>query len=174
MKREDLYASNLAPLQTYCKLIIELLHKSKCPKDYHQSVMNHVLRKCIRYATDSVSRFPGSGKDNALYISEAAQAQRATGDHKGLVCDHVIPVGVLTSEISRIWEIESWRDAELMDFLLEYAITAVITADEDGRLVDQGLRRKMPNGQTTLTPDIDKFARYKVCKISCVERTVEG
>jgi hypothetical protein len=181
MEFEKLYEPNKQALDDYCEILLMLRdvlgRKERAKKN--TNVLCYLIRSVIRDATDQVTRYSGSGKDAAQWISEDAKAfLESTGkidkakcfDNKHFVFEHVIPIRVLVSNILQRWT--HWTKKELRKFLLDYSVTAVISNSENNRLnpkfnttLGSDLRNDMPrtgsDGNTAaLGTDTNWRARY--------------
>ena len=130
------------------------------------AVINRMISHAIRNATDSAHPFgySDSGKYAAQWISEDAKMDLLNGSSAGLICEHVIPVSVMTSVIIDHWDDGSWDTKRLKCFFEKYSITAIVTERDNERLKTKGVHQAMPPGKTI----DDKFSRYEVAGIKLV------
>lgn len=166
---------NEEALLTYCDVLLKLrdmqdrenLAKPRAELSPTNSVINRIISRAIRGATDSAHPFGYSdtGKDAARYISEDAFFQKEKGKTEGLICEHVIPISVLTKHILDAWA--DWKREELFQCFLDYSITAVVTKEENKRLKEKGVHQTMPLGKTIN----DKFSRYEFADIQWKKRS---
>lgn len=166
---------NLKALTAYCEVLLLLRDMQDEPyrgrrptrRDGNMppksSVINRMISHAVRKATDSAHPFNYSdtNKDAAVFISHKACEQLKQGDKDGLVGDHTIPVSELEDYIRDQWI--NWKGdlpnqiEMLSKCFIDYSVTTILTAEENGRLNKAKLRTCMPLGKTIN----DTFSRYE-------------
>ncbi len=166
MTQHKLDDDNEKALRSYCGILLSLRkmlateNPNSGKKDPVNSPIRRVIAATVRLATHSAHSYgySDSGKLAAHFISKGAAAKLESGNNTDLVCEHVIPVGVLNGHIVQGWD--KWNVEHLMACFRHFSVTAVITKEEDAQINRAGLRSKMPEGFSGLSDTCDKFARY--------------
>ncbi|TXT26588.1 MAG: hypothetical protein FD134_518 [Gallionellaceae bacterium] len=134
--------SNDKALDAFCEVLLALqnmqdsenLKKPKSELSEKNAVTNRIIALTIRQATHSAHPFGYSdgGKRVAQFISETALSQlECNGDSDNLICEHIIPISVLTKRITDNWSEWSSSNDNLKRCFKEYSATAIITVEED-------------------------------------------
>jgi hypothetical protein len=174
---------NTDALLAYCEILLKLremqdkdnLSRRKAGEKVsllpRNAVINRMISHAIRNATDSAHPFgySDSGKYAAQWISEDALTDLRNGNPSCLICEHVIPVSVLTSEMFSRWDKECWDTNRLKSFFESYSITAIVSDRDNEQLKSKGVHQAMPPGKVI----DDKFSRYELAGIQLVGGRLE-
>jgi hypothetical protein len=112
------------------------------------------VRCLLREASLKAAKKDGQ---RARFISRAALYWRRNGQQARTVREHIVPLG----EVIRLTATKTPTVKELAAAVEECRYVAIITKNEDRRLVSAGLKDCMPEGWD----GVDKHARYLVARI---------
>ena len=126
------------------------------------------VRSDYRYISDGTKeRLKDSPNPNYNHVYD----KKAHPEYENLTSEHTIPVSVIVDYLLDTNN-DSWTEERLADFLEKVSGIALVTNEEDKRLNDAGLQRKLPAG-TTLDDIVNGKAehtiRYKVAGVSVTE-----
>lgn len=147
--------------EKHCEIVEWLLKRS----DREHPAVKHHIRAAIREASNHVGQSSGTPKESAHYMSRAAEKLMQEGKFDGLVAEHVVPVSELNQLIV---DLANQSAYEIADVLRKYAIRAVITSEEDKKLKESGLQKKMPE-RWREADSLNPFARYEKVMIPLVK-----
>jgi len=127
----------------YCEVTYDFLKR----EDRENPAIKSIIRYVVREACNHCSDLPGyDNKLGAEMVSALAEKQIAAGGNlAGLVGEHVVPVSVINK---KLLELPASRLSieEISITVKELSKRAVITKDEDQKLRQKQLSKKMPNG----------------------------
>lgn len=119
------------------------------------------LREVIFFQWEGPRLPPGGTRSAQLPHSPAARAQRATGDHSGLVYEHVRPLSTVIRQLLD----HAPEDVDSLRAILDAtADRVVITKVEDAALTAAGLRDTTPNSN-------DPWSRYRTLGLEKIDFT---
>jgi len=129
--------------------------------------MRHFIDQYFCYKNGYVTR-TGSPKWADIFWNEHVSVLgRKETLRKNVVKEHVIPLDCITRELTDQFQKNEMSLEEIAAFLDEKVTFATITKEEDKRLRDAKLNKKMPNGYKQNGHPLygDPFARYKTVGI---------
>jgi hypothetical protein len=145
--------------EKYCLILTDFLSR----KDKHSPAMKGIIRYVIRAAVNTAKELPGyDNKLGAEIISKKALLQIKTGNLSGLIGEHAVPISIVNNMLLNM---ESPEKCIIEKTIQKFSLRAVITADEDIKLKNANLTKRMPpnwDGESVMT-------RYDFCEIPFVK-----
>ena len=133
------------PLSKGYKDVLSFIVGSLCVRSEHRYI-----------SKDAKAQLKGISNPNCNYIYN----KKAHPEYKNLTNEHTIPVCVIVDYLLDTNN-GGWTEESLADFLEKVSGVAIITMDENKRLNDAGLQRKLPDG-TTLADILDGKAEHTI------------
>jgi hypothetical protein len=156
-----LRVDNKTGIKNLCEVAIHV--KNSLPIN---SATKFVIRTVLREAINkSRKNYKGNiNRNNCSYISKNAKQFLSNDPGVKLIADHMIPVSLALREFESL---EFLTIEAVVNLVSKYSNMALITKEEDNKLRELGLVKKMP--QDWDSEDI--FARYDVAKITIITNT---